>query len=143
MELGDVIRRLREDRDWDQLDLAKAADMSQQAISKIERGLVREPRSVARIAHAFGISVDKLLAMADSKPVTGRKKPPPKPRVRRRQTRWPFSFPYEDFLALDEREKKLIEGAVWAKYLELEAERKSTRRAGSRTKQKRDDRKAG
>jgi transcriptional regulator with XRE-family HTH domain len=61
MELAKKIKALRLERGWSQQRLADRARISQQGVSKIERGEVYETRKIARIAAAFGLTVDELI----------------------------------------------------------------------------------
>lgn len=63
MKLSDRIKTLREAAKWTQFELASKAGVSQQLIAKIERGKVRESRKLPKIAAAFGLTVDELLAI--------------------------------------------------------------------------------
>jgi transcriptional regulator with XRE-family HTH domain len=58
-----LIKALREQKQWEQRDLAQAASLSPSVISRLENGLQRDCKlSVAvAIARAFGVTVDTLL----------------------------------------------------------------------------------
>lgn len=67
MDLAARIKQLRTARGWSQQALAERARVSQQLISRIERGMhvpdgIRETRKLPRIAGALGMSVDELLS---------------------------------------------------------------------------------
>lgn len=60
--LSKNIETLMEQQNLRQEDLAKLADISQNAISKIISGKTKEPRKLPRIAKALGVSVEELSA---------------------------------------------------------------------------------
>lgn len=60
--LGDRLKKLRAERGWTQTELAERAGVSQQLITKIERGTVRESRKLPQLAAAFGLTVEQFLA---------------------------------------------------------------------------------
>lgn len=70
---GDKVRKLREERGWGQQQLAKIAGLSQPAISRIERGLVQQPRLsvIKRLSQALGVTTDFLLQAHDGASLTG------------------------------------------------------------------------
>lgn len=63
---GDQLRMLREARNMSQTDLAKASDLTQSYISKVERGEFGAPsvRTIEKIASALETNPDALLAAA-------------------------------------------------------------------------------
>ncbi|MCB0040997.1 MAG: helix-turn-helix transcriptional regulator [Caldilinea sp.] len=65
--IGETIGLWRKERGWTQEELAAIADMPQTHISAIETGRIVDPRAsaVEKLARAFGVSVDDLLAGAD------------------------------------------------------------------------------
>lgn len=71
-ELGERVRKLRNERGWTQEQLAKQAGLSKSAISEVESE-VTQPRgpNLIRLATALGASIDYLL--------TGLERPPPSP----------------------------------------------------------------
>lgn len=57
-QLGAVVRRLRNDRDWSQGQLAQAAGVSRVFVSQLENGKARaEVRLVLSVLQALGASV--------------------------------------------------------------------------------------
>jgi len=60
--LGQRVKTLREQRRWRQEELAKAAGMTQPAVSRIESGEVTQPRLsvLHRLAKALDVTVDYL-----------------------------------------------------------------------------------
>lgn len=57
-QLGAVVRRLRNDRDWSQSQLAEAAGVSRVFVSQLENGKARaEVRLVLSLLQALGASV--------------------------------------------------------------------------------------
>jgi transcriptional regulator with XRE-family HTH domain len=64
--IGPVVRRLRQERNLSQEELANAARVSSGYLSKLERGLYRQPSGevLARIAHALGIAPSDLYRAA-------------------------------------------------------------------------------
>lgn len=60
------IRQARETKGWSQHQLAKKVGMSQEAISKIEVGQVRQPRQLHRLAKTLEISVLSLIGEHES-----------------------------------------------------------------------------
>jgi transcriptional regulator with XRE-family HTH domain len=63
LTLGTVVRRLREDRGFTQIDLAQRARMSQGYLAALERGLRTNPslRMLHQLANALGVPVTDLL----------------------------------------------------------------------------------
>ena len=61
--MGQVVKRLREAREWSQPTLAQRAKVSQAYIAKLERGIKRNPsvRIAQRLAKALGVPVTALL----------------------------------------------------------------------------------
>ena len=76
------IRQLREEKGWSQEQLAEAADLSRDAVSRIERNDRKAPRfsTMKKIADALGIRPSVLL---DSEPAPVRDSSPAEDRVRR------------------------------------------------------------
>ena len=68
MDLGQEIRRLREDKDWTQTQLAYHADTAPSSISLIESGR-REPHvgTLRKLAQALDVSIVDLLESESSK----------------------------------------------------------------------------
>lgn len=71
MALGDRVRRRREFLGWSQQDLANQTGMPQTIISRIERGVNKNPGAdvLRRLALALHCSTDWLLEMYDEAPV--------------------------------------------------------------------------
>ena len=56
------LKRLREEKEWSQGQLAKKIDVESQVISKYERGISCPPAKImVRIAMAFNVSLDYLM----------------------------------------------------------------------------------
>ena len=65
IEVGHVIRMLRRQRGWSQLQLGGKCLLSQSAISRIETGVRLRPLSLPvrlRLAGAFGVLLDDIAA---------------------------------------------------------------------------------
>lgn len=61
--LGDFIRKLREDRDWTQQDLADAANLHKTAVVRLERESDKSERAtIERAAKALGVALSDLYA---------------------------------------------------------------------------------
>jgi len=60
--IGDVVRRLRAERDWTQKQLSEASGLSQTDIARIENGVTRRPsaKTVGRLSRALGIEIEDL-----------------------------------------------------------------------------------
>ena len=67
MSLGQKVKALREQRDVSQQALAQAAHLTQPAISRIEQGVVQQPRLAVlkRLSEALGVSLDYLVGTAE------------------------------------------------------------------------------
>ncbi len=64
MKLGELIKREREKRNWDQKDLAKAARISPSTVSRLEKGeFIGRGDTIARIRSALGIDPSVLDAV--------------------------------------------------------------------------------
>jgi transcriptional regulator with XRE-family HTH domain len=62
VEIGSRVRRARKEHDWNQLELADAVHLTRSSIANLEAGRQRPPIHVIwLIAHALGVTVDKLL----------------------------------------------------------------------------------
>jgi len=74
LNLGEAVRRLREQEGWNQEDLARAAHTTQANISKLERGDTRAYSKflLQRISTAFGIRVFELFALAEGVQLVGK-----------------------------------------------------------------------
>jgi transcriptional regulator with XRE-family HTH domain len=64
--ISENLARFRKARDLSQEDLAEAADVGVDTIGRIERGETRmtRPSTVAKLAHALGVSIEVLLGIA-------------------------------------------------------------------------------
>lgn len=65
MTLGEKVRELREAKNWEQVDLAKAVTalggkLSQSSVSDLERGITKRPRYLREIALALETTEDEL-----------------------------------------------------------------------------------
>ncbi|MFZ5634683.1 MAG: helix-turn-helix domain-containing protein [Bacillota bacterium] len=63
MGIGANVMRLRELKNWSQQDLEEASQVPQSSISRIEKGVLRNPgvETVRKLAAALGVSVADLL----------------------------------------------------------------------------------
>lgn len=70
---GVRIRAVRRQKGLIQRELAKAAEMSQPEVSRIERGFVRQPglQVIRRLSKALGVTVDFLIEGPGGASVTG------------------------------------------------------------------------
>lgn len=68
MSLADNIRIARENKGLSQDDLADLIEVSQQTIGKIEKGIIKNPRNIKKIASALDVSIDWLLTGGNSQP---------------------------------------------------------------------------
>ncbi len=61
--LGKMLRSLRKQEGWSQVDLAKKAKVSQAYIAKLETGVKKNPSlaTLKRIAKALGVKMGELL----------------------------------------------------------------------------------
>jgi len=61
--LAKRLKELRKERNWTQQKLAEKAELSFNAITKIEQGAAEHPtlRTLLKLADAFGISLDSLV----------------------------------------------------------------------------------
>jgi len=61
--LAKRLKELRKERDWTQQKLAEKADLSFNAITKIEQGAAKHPtlKTLLKLADAFGVSLDALV----------------------------------------------------------------------------------
>lgn len=66
MSLGDAVRKLRDQRNWKQSELARRSKLTQGMITKIERGTTPNPTqtTIIKLAYGLGITVDDLLREA-------------------------------------------------------------------------------
>ena len=57
------VKELRKKEGWSQQKLAEKANLSYNAITKIEQGVAKQPtiQTVIKIANAFGVSLDELV----------------------------------------------------------------------------------
>lgn len=63
MALGEKVRELRLKLGWNQVTLAKKADVPQATVSRIERGKVTQPKigQLQKLAEALGTTIDYLM----------------------------------------------------------------------------------
>lgn len=74
MHIGQIIRALRQEREWSQERLAHEADLDTSEVSRFERGLRRLPTTkLEAIAKALGTTPANLYAVAEGR------EPPPAP----------------------------------------------------------------
>lgn len=64
--IGDVVRKLRKERDWTLDDLKEASSVNKTTLSEIESGQT-DPRlsTLVRVANAFGAPLELLIASAE------------------------------------------------------------------------------
>lgn len=59
--LGQVIRRLREERELDQAELAQRSEVAEETIERLERGEIDLPwGDMRRIARVLGLSMEEI-----------------------------------------------------------------------------------
>ena len=66
-EIGRIIKRLREQRGWTQVELARRAHLSQSYIAKLERPdykMMPALDAAIRLAAAFGMDIDQLVKIS-------------------------------------------------------------------------------
>ena len=64
--IGDVVRKLRDQKGWKQADLAREAGLDVTVVSRLEkRSELSEQRTIYRVAKALGVSVADLHAYAE------------------------------------------------------------------------------
>jgi transcriptional regulator with XRE-family HTH domain len=62
-DFGQALRQLREQRGWSQEVLAEHADLNRTYVGDLERAkAVPSLQTLEKLAHAFGLSVSKLIA---------------------------------------------------------------------------------
>ena len=61
--LSNRLKELRKERKWTQQELAHKANLSFNAVTKIEQGAAKHPtlKTLLKLAEAFGVSLDKLV----------------------------------------------------------------------------------
>ena len=64
--VGDVVRKMREGRDWTQDALADAAHVSKATVVRVEAGRETKSLSIRKIAKALGVSVATLYGLVPS-----------------------------------------------------------------------------
>jgi transcriptional regulator with XRE-family HTH domain len=63
--IGDLVRRLREQRNWTSYELAERSGLNRSIVSKLERGLrTATPETLAKLADALDVGVEDLYAAA-------------------------------------------------------------------------------
>jgi transcriptional regulator with XRE-family HTH domain len=67
MSLGEVVRGWREAREWKQEELARRAGLTQSTVAYVEADKYANPtrKTLGGLAHAFGVTIDALLAAAN------------------------------------------------------------------------------
>ena len=57
------LKELRKERNWTQQELAQKADLSFNAVTKIEQGAAKHPtlKTLLKLSEAFGIGLDELV----------------------------------------------------------------------------------
>lgn len=96
--VGDVVRRLREDRDWKQAVLAEKAGVHLATVVRVESGEDTKSRTIDKIARAFGLNVSQLYGLVPSS------QEPPLPQ---REPRPADSFRHGGYIGADERRHNL------------------------------------
>ncbi|ABO49426.1 transcriptional regulator, XRE family [Desulforamulus reducens MI-1] len=73
MGIGENVIKLREAKNWSQQDLEEASKVPQSSISRIEKGLLRNPgvETVRKLATALNVSVAELLEEETSAKAVG------------------------------------------------------------------------
>jgi transcriptional regulator with XRE-family HTH domain len=64
--LSKRLKELRKEYNWTQQELAQKADLSFNAITKIEQGAAKHPtlKTLIKLSEAFGIGIDELVGRA-------------------------------------------------------------------------------
>lgn len=67
MQIGELIRRLRIERGWEQLDLSSRSGVDQPAISRLERtsDAFQDKDDLAKVAAALDLSTEEVRALAE------------------------------------------------------------------------------
>ena len=68
MDVGKRIRQLRENKGWEQLELAKKINISQSKMNKIETGFQKriEPELLVDLSNVLGATVDYIVGNTDN-----------------------------------------------------------------------------
>lgn len=61
--VGDVIRKMRENRDWNQETLAEHAGLNKATVVRIEGGRETKTKTIQKIASALGVDVSVLFGL--------------------------------------------------------------------------------
>lgn len=70
MELGERIRWLRHQREWNQAELGERIGVRRKQVSAYERGVqLPSTAKLARLAEVFGVTMDSLVSEAEGVPV--------------------------------------------------------------------------
>ena len=61
--LSERLKELRKEHNWTQQELAQKADLSFNAVTKIEQGAAKHPtlKTLLKLTEAFGIGLDELV----------------------------------------------------------------------------------
>ena len=61
--LSERLKELRKEHNWTQQELAQKADLSFNAVTKIEQGAAKHPtlKTLLKLSEAFGIGLDELV----------------------------------------------------------------------------------
>lgn len=72
MTFGERLETRRREMGWSQAELSRRCDIPQGLISRMERGLVKEPGMtvIFRLARTLGTTSDYLIGMYDTAPAT-------------------------------------------------------------------------
>lgn len=95
--IGDVIRKLREDRGWKQEALADEAKLHLATIVRVEAGKETKTPTIAALAKAFGLSVAQLYGLI----------PPQEPPMPQQDPRPADTFREGTYVGQDERRENL------------------------------------
>lgn len=69
MKFGEKLKKLRKEKGWSQIELAKKMDVTNRTISSYERGEAypKKLNAITKISALFGVSIDNLLSNVDDK----------------------------------------------------------------------------
>lgn len=61
--ISNRLKELRKKRNWTQQELAQKANLSFNAVTKIEQGAAKHPtlKTLIKLADAFGVGIDELI----------------------------------------------------------------------------------
>lgn len=122
MDLATRVKDLRNAKGWSQVELAKAAGVSQQTIGKIENGKSLKPRYLPDIAVALGKTVEQLLDGLDRprKSKIAINKASAEIVKLPRRAGWPFKVDPRRYEKLSKPQRREIEALVFGMVIRFE-----------------------